>query len=53
MQLINIKKVHNKLRIELMQWQAQRVRASSFDSNKNIPRTRKRNLENKFKQIEI
>ena len=35
-----------------MQWQAHRVKGSSID-NKNIPWTRKRNLEKKFKGFEV
>ena len=34
-QIINIvKKVHNNLKIELMQWQAHSVRGSLFENNK-------------------
>ena len=39
-------KVHNNLRIELMQWQAHRLKESLVDNKKNIPWPRKRNLEN-------
>ena len=39
-------KVHNNLRIELMQWQAHRLKGSLVDNKKNIPWPRKRNLEN-------
>ena len=40
------KKMHNSLRIELMQLQPHRLRGSLVDSKKNIPSLRKRNLEN-------
>ena len=40
------KKMHNNLRIELMQWQARRLRGSLLDCKKNILWLRKRNLEN-------
>ena len=42
----NCKKMHNSLRIELMQLQPHRLRGSLVDSKENIPSLRKRNLEN-------
>ena len=32
--------MHNNLRIELMQWQAHRLRGSLVDNKKNIPLSR-------------
>ena len=40
------KTMHNNLRIELMQWQAHRLKGSLVDNKKNIPWLKKRNLEN-------
>ena len=40
------KTMHNNLRIELMQWQAHRLKGSLVDNKKNIPGLKKRNLEN-------
>ena len=40
------KKMHNSLRIELVQLQPHRLRGSLVDSKENIPSLRKRNLEN-------
>ena len=38
LQVINIvKKVHNNLKIELVQWQTRNLRGISFDNKKNIP----------------
>ena len=38
--------MQNNLRIELMKWQAHRLRGSLVNNKKNIPWPGKRNLEN-------
>ena len=38
--------MHNNLKIELLHWQAHRLRGSLVDNKKNIPWPRNRNLEN-------
>ena len=43
------KKMHNNLRIELMQWQAHRLRGSLVDNKKSLLWPRKKNLENETK----
>lgn len=32
-----VKKIHNNLKIDLMQWRADRLRRISIDNKKNIP----------------
>ena len=44
-----VEKIHNNLRIELMQWQAHRLRGSLVYNKKNIFWPRPRNLENQAK----